>query len=177
VTENSILDNIQTAETLLEALRKGQTQKLELGLGALKIPCRLLNASEEAIIVVKAKQKALLSNPTGMKQEVFESYEAMKGILKASTSIEGTVGFNDRFLEALSASELAYIYDQFVSLNHTINPNFQNFSAQEINDLVEGIKKKTVDVNSLFTYQLAGVGKWCLTNILKLPTDSEPGSQ
>jgi hypothetical protein len=160
------ISNITTAKDLLAALRKGNTQTLELGLGELKVPCRLLNASEEAKIVVKAKQQARKENPSGVSIEVFESYEIMKAILLNATSINGMVGFPLNFLVELSQSELAELYDQYITINHTINPNFQEMKHEEIAVIVEGIKKKTVRASGLFTWQLAAVGRYFLENLL-----------
>lgn len=169
---------ITTAEDLLASLRKGNNQKLEIGLGELKVPCRLLSASEEAKIVVKAKQSAIHQNPSGKKQEVFESYETMKAMLEAATTVNGAPGFAMGFVDALTSSELAELYDQYVTINKMINPNIQLMKREEIQAIMDDVKKKKTVTNDYFSWQLAAVGKFFLEEIVaNLPTDSEPGSQ
>lgn len=166
----------KTAEDLLSAIRKGNSQKLELGLGDIKIPCRLLNASEEAIITVKAKQRALANNPAGIDQKYFEAICIMQDMLQAATTVGGTPNLPVGFLQALSKEELTGFYDQFVSLNHTLNPNLQTMKPEEITSLVQGIKKKTHSSKNLYTWQVQEIGRWFLDVVLpSLPMDNAAG--
>jgi hypothetical protein len=171
------VDKITTAEDLLEKLRRGNSQVLEIGLGELKVPCRLLSATEEALVVAKANQKSIKDNPQGLKKEIWESINVMKGILKASTTIDAA-GLPDRFFEELRERELTDLYDQYVTLNHTINPNIQDLSPQEILQIVEEVKKKgPSSVKNYFGYQLAAIGKLYLTSIATSQTANELGTQ
>lgn len=170
------VEKITTAEDLLAALRKGNAQNLEIGFGDLKVPCRLLSASEEAMIVVKAKQSAIKKNPSNQKQEVFESYEAMKMILEASTTINGAPALPMGFVEALTQNELTELYDQYMTINKTINPNIQLMSRDEIQKVIDDVKKKKTGTRDYFTWQLAEIGKFFLAEIVaNLPMANEPG--
>lgn len=174
--ESVSLAGIQTAEDLLSLLRKGNSQKLEIGLGDLKVPCRLLSATEEATIIVKASQEAMKKNPSGMKQEVFEAHETMRAILQAATTIDTVPGLPARFLPMLTGTELVSLYDEYVTLNHTINPNVQEMSVDEINEMVDSIKKKTKAAKDFYTWQLAAAGRYFLAVIVNQPTGSGAGS-
>lgn len=171
------LDRITTAEDLLSLLREGNNQKLEIGLGKLKVPCRLLNAKEEAIITAQAESRALKENPQGAKREIFEAQEVMKAILLAATNIKGVPGFPQKLVDMLSNQELTTLFDQYVSLNHTINPNIQDLSQVEIQAMVDNVKKKKTAASDYYSWQLAAVGKFFLDKIIpNLPMDSGAGS-
>ena len=171
------LDGIVTAEDLLASLRKGNGQKLELGIGSIKVPCRLLNANEEATIVVKAKQKAMKENPTGLKQEVFESNETMRAILSAATTINGAPSLPLGFVESLTADELSMLFDDYMAIKKTINPNMRELTPEQVKDIVERIKKKDATSKDFFIYQQAEIGRYFMDVIIpSLPTDNGPGS-
>lgn len=172
----SFTAGIKTVDQLLEALRKGSNQKLEIGLGELKVNCRLISAKEEVNIMVKAKQKALKENPTGLKQEVFEAQQVMRSMISAATTISGAPQLPDAFLDALSSEELSELYDQYISINHTVNPNLQGMSHEEIMGVVQDVKKKSRTSKDLYSYQLQAIGKYFLDVILaNLPTVNERG--
>lgn len=163
--------SIVTAEDLLKQLREGNTQKLEIGLGALKLPVRLINAKEEATIMAQAQIKAQKDTPLGVKKEIFEAQQTMKDILYQATRTETSPGIPLSFLEQLSNEELSNLFDQYVSINHTINPNIQSMTEDQMMEIVDGIKKKSLDVKSLYIWQLAEIGRLFLEKIVpKLPT-------
>jgi|GEM_PF-5349314 len=175
--ETTEVSGIRTVESLLAAMRRGNSQRLELKMGDDDVPVRLLSAHEEALTAVKAAQSAIKRNPTGLKPETFEAQCMMKAILFAATTIGGTPTIGERFYESLTATELGYLYDQYVTLNHTINPNIQEMKSEEIAAIVDDIKKKKRAAKDFYTYQLAAVGKYFLQEIIpNLPTDSAPGS-
>lgn len=172
------LSSITTADALLAKLREGNSQKLEIGLGALKVPVRLLNAVEEATVQAQAEQRSVKENPQGLKKEIFEAQCVMKAILQAATTIKGAPGLPGGFLDMLTHVELAELYDQYITLNHTINPNVQSLSQDELLALVESVKKKERAASDFYTYQLAAIGKFFLASILPmLATVNERGSQ
>lgn len=156
-----------TAADLLAALRKGesQDQPLEIGLGELKAPCRLLNAAEELRIVVTATQRARQGNITGEKLEISISYAVMSDILTAACTVNGH-SLPQGFLEMLSAKELSALYDQYTDLNYVVNPNLPELTTEEIGELIDGVKKKNVNPKNLFSYQLRAVGKYFLDVII-----------
>ena len=174
------LNKVLTAEGLLASLRKGNAQNLALGLGEIKVPCRLINASEEAKIYVLAKQRSLKENPTGLKQEVFDSQAVMKAILIAATTMNGAPNLPMGFVDQLTSTELIELYDQYITLNKTVNPNIQTMSPEEIISVIQEVKKKGSKevVSGLFTHHLAAIGRYFLVTIIpSLQTDSDVGSQ
>jgi hypothetical protein len=174
------VNKILTTEGLLASLRKGNAQNLALGLGEIKVPCRLINANEEAKIYVLAKQKSLKDNPTGLKQEVFDSHAVMKAILIAATTINGAPTLPMGFVDALTSQELVELYDQYITINKTINPNIQSMTPEEIIEVIQEVKKKGSSdvVNGLFTHHLAAIGRYFLVTIIpSLQTASAAGTQ
>lgn len=178
MTDALDLNKITTTEDLLAKLRSGNKQNLEIGFGELKVPCRLLNAAEEATIMVQAAQAAARENPTGVQKEVFEAQITMKQILLKATTIGGVPGLNKAFLDELSHTELNALFDQYNTLNHTINPNIQQLSQDEINEIVDQVKKNLKTSSDYYTWQLGAIGKYFLDVVLPiLQTVSERGSQ
>lgn len=178
-SDSNEVAQVTTTEDLLRQLRQGNEQKLEIGLGALKIPVRLLNHKEELVIIAKSKVKAMKDTPMGVDQKAFESAQIMRDILYAAVKVEGSAGLAPNFFESLWDTELSGLYDQYISLKNTVNPNIQAMSQEEIMELILEIKKKTSDVRNLFTYQLAEIGKYFLTRVvphLPLQTDSVAGT-
>lgn len=166
-----------SAEDLLRAMRKGNSQRLEIGMGEFKFPVRLLSAHEEATIAVKAAQSSQRANPTGLKREIFEAQATMIALLVAATLIDNAPSVPPRFFELLTSEELGTLYDEYTTLNKTVNPNVQDMKAEEIAVIVDDIKKKKRVAKDFYTYQLAAVGKYFLQVIIpNLPTDSAPGS-
>lgn len=172
------LNKITTTEDLLAKLRAGNNQKLEIGLGELKVPCRLLSAAEEATLIVKSAQAAAAQNPTGIQKEVFEAQITMKQMLLAATTVQGVPGLTKDLLDMISHTELNDLFNQYNTLNHTINPNLQTLTQAEILAIVEDVKKKTKTSRDFYTYQLAEIGRFFLDMVIPtLLTANEHGTQ
>lgn len=165
--ESFDVNDLQDADSFLAAIRKGgaQDKPLEIGLGQLKVPVRLISAPEELKIVVNATQRARKENITGEKLEVSISYAVMTDMLYAACHV-GNSQLPVGFVERLSAKELSALYDQYTDLNHILNPNLQELSTEEILEILDGIKKKTVLARNLYSYQLRAIGKYFLDVLL-----------
>ena len=168
------VNKITTSEDLLKKLRAGNNQKLEIGLGQLKVPVRLLNAVEEATLQAQAEQKTKRENPQELEYKVFKAQNVMKGILQAATTINGAPGLPIGFLDALTHVELSELFDQYNTLNHTINPSIESMKQEDIVALVEAVKKKQRTSSDLYTWQLAATGRFFLDSVLPmLQTDKD----
>jgi hypothetical protein len=171
------LAKMKQAEDLLQALRKGNSQKLEIGIADCKFPVRLINAKEKALIILQAKQAAGKQNPTGLEQRYFDAIETQKRVLTAATTINGAPALPLGFLDMLTERELEELYDQYETISRMVNPNLQELSAEQILQIVDGIKKKSLNTKGLYTWQLAEVGRYFLDVIIpSLPTDKDSGS-
>jgi len=169
--------NIKSAEELLSYLRKGNSQKIEIGIDGWKVPCRLLSAKEMINISIIASESAKRNNPTGKKAEQFEAIEAMIKVIDRATTIEGAPYFAAGFLESLPEPVLSNLYDQYMTINNAINPDIQVMSVEIIQKIIEEVKKKQKTPKDYFTWELAEIGKFFLAEIVpNLPTDKEPGS-
>lgn len=168
-TSNEAVDinKIVTAEDLLSKLRNGNSQKLEIGLGGLKFPVRLLDATEEATLQAQGATEAVLKTPNGAKVEIFEAQITMKKILIAASTINGQ-GLPPRFFELIGTKELVALYDQYISLNHTINPSIQSLTQEQLLALVESVKKKEKAPSDLYTWEQAEIGRFFLEKVLPM---------
>lgn len=166
------VNNIQTAEELLSFLRKGNSQKFEIGYDGWKVPCRLLSATEMLNISIRAGQSAKSKNPTGVKQENFNAIESMILVLDKATTINGAPSFAMGFLESLPEVILLDLYDQYLLINNTINPSINHMKPDEIQKIVEDVKKKMSKASDYYSYQLAQIGRFFLDEIVpNIPTD------
>jgi hypothetical protein len=161
-----------TAEEQLDLMRQGYKVALELKVGALTVPCRLLPANEEAAAIATAKRD--LKVPSEEMRPQFEGLEIQRAILKAATTVDGTPFLSQRFLEAASAVELEVLYDQYVTKVREASPEFETLTIQQINEYVLAVKKKERTSRSFFTWEHAAIGRYFLEVIL--PAVSEPGS-
>lgn len=177
-SQNPIDDeSVQNADSFLAKLRKGNNQKLEIGLGDLKMPVRLLDAAEEATVIVQAEAAAIKHNPTGIQEDVFKAQITMKQILMAATLIDKKITVPKRFFDKLTHPELTELYNQYTTLNHTINPNINALSQEDILKIIDGVKKKHKAASDFYTWQLAGIGKYFLEILLPfLQMAKEPGT-
>jgi hypothetical protein len=171
------IKKIQTAEELLSFLRKGNAQKFEIGYEGWMVPCRLLSAGEMLKISIRSSQAAKLKTPNGANAEQFIAIETMVLVLDKATTIEGAPNFAMGFLEGLPETILSDLYDQFLTINNAINPSIQHMKPEDIKKLVEDVKKNKTTTKNYYTYQLAEVGKFFLTEILPvLLTDNDVGT-
>ena len=171
---------IKTASELLAAMRQGKDLKYYLKFGKIKIPCRVLSAFEEVEALRKAKLRAKEKageNPDHTTLKTYESVFIMQSTLFRATSINGDVGFSESELAEMASEELQFLYDQYCSLGHLVNPEFEQIAAGEIKNMIMNVKKKSAKPSDFFTWQLAAVGKFFLEEIIPiLPEDSEVGS-
>jgi len=152
-----------TAEEQLKLLRSGYAEQHELKLGDLVLPCRLMPAQEEAAIIGNAK--ASVKAPSEAHRGLFESMAVMKEILFQACMVDKTPYASKRFLDGLTDVELDALYDQYMTIKETANPQFEKLSPAKIGELFEAVKKKERSSKDFFTWQLAAIGKFCLDQI------------
>lgn len=176
-------DKTITAETkmdaseLLAAMRLGNSAKLKLKFRDVSVPVKLLTTNEEMESIIRAKRNAReKSSGDNEAYEMYKSSYIMKAVLKRASSIDGLVGFTDQDLDAMNGDELTYLYDQYVTICKVIDINFDALTRDEIQGILVNIKKKTSTTKDLFTWQLAAIGKFFLTEIVpNLPEDNVAG--
>lgn len=169
--------SINTVEDLLAAMRRGNSQALEIMAGDTPLPVRLLSAHEEATIAVKSYLAALKANPSSHKQELFEAQSTMKQILFAALTIDDVPMVAFHIIDKMPSPVLGNLYNQYVTLNNSLNPSFEDMKPEEIAAIIDNVKKKKAVASDFYTYQLAGIGKYFLQAVIpNLQTDNEPGS-
>jgi hypothetical protein len=163
---------IITAEDQLRLMRSGYKAELELKYGQLKVPCRLMSALEESATITNAKKKLKVPNESDRK--LLESIAVMKAVLVAACTVDDVPHLSLSFLDKLTDTELDALYDQFMTIKETADPEFEKLSPDQVRELVSAVKKKEKATRDLFTWQLAAIGKFFLDEIL--PAASEAGS-
>ncbi len=146
-------------------MRRGQKQDLKLKCGGLDIPCRILSYSEEAAAIANGKTTAKHAKPDGAHDPVFESSEIMKAVLLKATNVKDVQYVATIFLNALSSTELDALYDQYVTLAKTVNPEIESMSVDKIGEMIKAVKKKEKAPKDFFTWELAAIGRYFLEEI------------
>ncbi len=152
-----------SVEALLERMRAGYNQDLFIEYNDLKVEARLLPGGEMATVISNAKSK--LKIPDGHDRKMLEGQAVMKSVLKAATTIGVTTSLGDRFLDLLTNEELVAIHEQYESKVKTINPNIDNFTTDQIAEVIVRIKKKTAKPSDFYMWQLAAIGSYFLVRL------------
>jgi hypothetical protein len=155
----------KTTEEQLAAIRKGRLLDLSLKMGDLEIPCRIMGAAEEAATIASARMRAKQATPDSGQSEVVVSMEVMKAILMKATNVRSVQHLTPAFLKELSSAELGSLYDQYVTLINTVNPEFEKLKPEQIADMIETVKKKEKGPRDFFTWELAAIGRCLLEEI------------
>lgn len=150
-------------EDQLALLRADYAEAPTIKAGKLKVPVRLLNATEKVTIIGQAELN--LQIPDGVDPKLFKSLEVMKGVLIAGGTVDGVPRLSRRFLDLLSDSEIGHMYDEYETLCKTSNPEFRNLSGDQLMGLVNAVKKKEASPSDYFTWQLAEIGRFFLENL------------
>ena len=163
-----------TIEDRIRKMREGYKQDLQLVIGGIEIPCRLMSASEEITIIAKAKTNIKLPPKYTGSTDSFTGIEIQKAILEAACTVDLVPYAPREFLDKLLLVEIESLYDQYVSTIRQVNPRFESMSVAEVTEMIVEVKKKEKVPSDFFTWQLAEIGKFFLDNVLQ--KDSEAGS-
>lgn len=163
----------KTPEEQLALMRGGNKQDFLLKMGGLEIPVRILNLKEEQDAIANAKMRAKKLKPEGGMDASFESGEIMKAVLLKAANIGNVQMIGTQLLNAMSSHELDAMYDQYVSLTKTVNPEFEKVDMKEIGEMIAAVKKKDKTPRDFFTWQLAAIGHCYLVELLR--EVKEPG--
>jgi hypothetical protein len=159
-----------TVEERLKKMRSGYDQHPELIYGLLHIPCRIMNASEEARVIAAAKNN--FKAPTENDRKYSEGPEIMKAVLETGCTVDGVQHADREFLKELSSAELEELHDQYIGVLRTSNPTLQALSQDQIVEIITEVKKKEKASSDFYTYQLAAIGRYFLDRILPMASDA-----
>lgn len=166
------MEKIVTVADQLKMMRKGYKQDLELVYNDLKVPVRLMSASEQGAAIANAKTKVKVVHES--QRDLLESLEVMKSVLEKAALVEGTPRLSREFLDHLTDFEIEQLFEQYQTICRTVNPGFEQLSETEIVAMIRDVKKKAKSSKDFYTWQLAAIGKYFLDTIL--PMVNELGS-
>lgn len=153
-------------ESLLERLRSGYKTELEIKMGGLRVPCRIMPSEESVKTISNAKFE--LKIPEGHDRELLESIAVQKAILKNGCTVDGITYLHERLLDKLSSDELGQLYDVYMSEIKFVNPDFKALTETEVAQMIEDVKKKKTQAKDYYTWQLAEIGRYCLINLFQM---------
>jgi hypothetical protein len=163
-----------TVDEQLRLMRKGYKATLQLKYGDFEVPVRLITAGEEASLVAKARARAKKA-PDPYETQLLGSLEVMKAVLEGAGQVDGTPYLSRKLLDQLTNPEIENLYDQYTTLQRTVNPEFEALSGEKIAELIQAVKKNETTTSDLSTWQRAEIGRFFLDQILPR-TGNEAGS-
>ena len=167
----------ETWQSVLEKIRTGYSQKLKIRVGELEMSCRVISAKEQYNIAGKVAQDIALNmgaTQDRKSQEMRESIEYQKNVLKSATQFGQKSEQIDRFWDLLPASALSSAFDRYDVLLKEIDPEFEDLDLEKIGDMMSRVKKKSATWRDFYTTDLAAMGRYFLETISAVA--KEPGS-
>lgn len=164
MSENKVV----TTEDLLKKFRAGY-KDLRLVYGDFSVPIKCLNAKEENLAIIEAKNNFKCPDPKN--KDLLEPMEVMKTVLFKAAFINGSPGLPMMFLDELSSAEIQVLYDEYLNLAHQVNPEFEDLTSDEIARIILDVKKKVVNPKDLSTKQAKAIGLYFLDQILPMANE------
>lgn len=153
----------KTAEEQLNLMRQGYKAELRIKLGGLEIPVRLMSAIEEADTIANAKTGLKIPDQADPKLHV--SIAVMKAVLEKAANVDGVPYLSRKCLDGMTHQELNALYDQYLTVCDSVNPEFEDLEAKQISDMIVAVKKNEKAPTDFFTSDLAAIGRFFLVQI------------
>lgn len=153
-------------EQLLDKLRAGTRQTHEVNFRALTVNLRVLSNDEVMSIKMQAVNEA--------KRLGWDALEGVAVLMQrytlklASTGPDKVPVLNDKFLSALSTDEMIGLYQEYIRIMDSVNPNIETIPNDEFRALVEALKKNMVSPTDCNLRQLRAICTAFRELILKL---------
>lgn len=167
----------KTNQEKLELMRVGYKADLSLKYGNLKIPIRILTATQENEYVTQGKidaKKKMIGVVDEHDKQLIESREVIKSILHNATTIDNVPFLTLELLEQLTSAELVALYDEYYEILSQVSPEFEKISFAEIEQIILEVKKNPIALKGLSTRQRRAIGNYFLETVL--PQVKELGS-
>lgn len=133
---------IMTAMDLLRKMRAGVKDVHDVRMRELVVPMRILSQDEWNLIRRDAKIQMLKDNG----DETDMNVHIMKSVLRMASTVKdgGGPGLPDKLLTLLNQDEMRYLYDEYLRVVDSINPNIELMNTDEFRHFVDMIKKKSI---------------------------------
>ena len=144
----------------LELMRQGVDYNFRVAIRAFQVKLRPVTIGEHQQINQEIIDK-LSQMPQEMRHSLNESYLLAKEMLKAACKLdpEGkTAGpLTDYILDKMTIDEVLLLYKQYEDGVEKVNPRLEDLSAEDVNALVELVKKNPTELTGLSFVQLASM--------------------
>lgn len=164
---------IMTVEEQLAKMRAGKKEVHSIKLGEYTIPVRVLTVDEvNAIRRDAIRQASLMVNG----DETDINLARQKETLKLATKITsgGAPILGDKALNAMTVDELSYLYDEYIRVMDSVNPNLNMMDPMQFRELVDALKKKAIFPRDCSLPQLREICSAFVDLILRLETPTSP---
>lgn len=139
--------------TELDAMRMGTEYRMEIALRGFKMPVRPLAMSE--IVQIHHKVAEYVGTlPVSARTAQNEHYYAAREYLKAASTEDigrGEVRIGDPVLDRMTVDEVMHLYRQYINTVDKANPSLEFLNSEDIQRLVEEVKKKPEQLDSAVT--------------------------
>jgi ATP-dependent helicase YprA (DUF1998 family) len=128
----------------LELMRLGTNYRFELTLRAFKTMARPLSIAEQT--EVASRVLAYMNElPPERRNRIEEDTAKAKVSLELATTFQGAqvAGLTQMLLSQLTPAELMHLWQQYVAGTDRVNPSLEQMSAEDLNSMVEALKKSS----------------------------------
>lgn len=147
---------IQSAADLLRKMRAGVKDVHDVRMRELVIPMRILSQDEWNDIRRDAKMNTLAKGLDDIDYNVM----VMKSVLKVASTVKKEGGgpmLSDKLLTMLNQDEMSYLYNEYLRVVDSINPNIEHMTDVEFRHLVDMIKKNIISSRDCSLSQLRAI--------------------
>lgn len=146
----------------IDKLRKGIQNRVTVKVRGIPFTLRPLTLKENCDITSEAlaQTSRLLPNE---KHSIKESQIVTILTLVQATFIDGVPGATEDTLNLLTADELGYLFNEYMCLMDSVNPNVETLSDAELFRLSEEVKKKPDQLTELSFSQLRNLVRYLVT--------------
>jgi hypothetical protein len=163
---------IVSAEDLLAKMRAGTKEVYDIRLRELVVPVRILTIDERQAIRREAIQKTAMAQG----DETDKNVLIQKFTLKLASTIQknGAPMLSDKLLSMLSLDEIQYLYDDYMRVTDSVNPNVETISPEKFRELVDALKKSLISSKDCSLLELRAICSAFVALILKLESQDSP---
>jgi len=149
----------------IEAMRMGVEYRYPIRLRAFTVMVRPLTCGETDAITAEVNEFIKMAPEKDRSELTVTKLMAKKYLERCTTSAPGATDpqLTEAILNECTNAELNYLYKQYMDVEEKVNPSVDAMSKEEINELVESVKKNLDSVTQLSISRLVNLVRTLLT--------------
>jgi hypothetical protein len=149
---NGEAPQILSTEDLLAKMREGIKEVHEIRMRSAVFPVRVLSVDEVNAI----RREAIRVTATTGGDETDSALCVQKATLKLASTLNlgGVPSVTDKMLSMMNLDEVLYLYNEYIRVMDSVNPNLDFIPPEKFKELVEALKKNIVSPRDCSLLQL-----------------------